>query len=494
MKKFFILICFLVIVINLAYSQQLKLPTEDIIGQLNTTADSLSISKDYSNYYNFSQIERLTYKPFLEKKMDSDDSTKQNGYLYVNGAYPIKTDIRLGLYSPKTPELNIYSRFFTEKIDDYTAKRFESDWIPLSNYTKWNLQPGMYFKTGNYENFYDPELSPENGEEIATDMTTLGLSISAKPNQQSFFSLYCNFLTTNYESKSSPYDRNLFEMMFNTKLFNLASILETDIKIYSYYENIHFASELFFNTPYLDLLAVHIQYSKSFWPSIHFEKAFKINKYTEFSVANRPFLKAESLFELYNKNPFADQRELTYAEQTPWNAFMTFTLLEPLEVQAIFNSQYIQNNQFIGFHHCYHYWNAEDTFINSITADAKMKFHDFKYGAKAKFMISKITTNKDIKHLPWEPHAVLSVSAGYKYRRFDTELTATQQMAKSNSGKEDDSDPKDVLILSNNNSLEVNKNIKLTLNIENILNQKYTEIEGFPKKGLTAELGLRILF
>ena len=333
----------LIITTYLLFSQQLNLPTEDIIGQLSPTADSLSITKDYSNYYNFSQIERLQYKPVLEKKIDYRKTEKQHGYLYFNGAL-MKADARLGLYSQNTPELNIYGRYFMEEIDDYKATKMEIDWLPLNKYTGWNLQPGLLYKSGKHENMivYD----------IETELTSFGVNLSAEPIQSNFFKLYTNYYKYNFQDSQkndfaigSIYELSNFDFQLHFKSNNIPYvrigdndiITETNLKIYNYYENFHASGDVYFDIPFIDLFALQIQYSDDFWPSLQVEQAFQIGDVAEISIGNRPFMMANSLFDIYTKHPFAAIRgefdetkifNFVYAEQTPWNAFITFSLFK----------------------------------------------------------------------------------------------------------------------------------------------------------------------
>ena len=487
------------------YSQHLNLPTEDIIGHLTPVADSLVITKDYSNYYNFSNIERLAYKPVLEKEIDPNAFSAQKGYLYIHGGTPMHLDARLGLYSQKIPELNVYFRFFTENHDDFKASKIENDWLPLTGYTPWKLQPGVYLK----RNMYKYEIIHEEfvlyHEPI---MTSGGFSISIKPNSQSYFKLYGNYLSYKYNSSGLEYDFSQPEILLQSNIYDLPYINETELKIYSFYEKFQMASDVYFNFTYLDLLALHFQYSDDFWPSIRFEQAFEISEIAEFSIANRPYIEAKSLSEYFDRNPFAFYlNKIEFAEQAPWNAYMIFTLLNPIEIQVTLNSRYIQNKHYINYTYNdvvkwfdminaverFTYYKSNDAFINSISTEALKRINNFSFGANAKFMFSELTTHPDKINLPWEPHLVLGVSAGYKYKKFNTELAATQLMQRYNSGVTESSKPEDVLILSNKNSLDVNKHFKLTLDIE-LPTDKYSGIEGLPEKGFSALLGIRLLF
>ena len=484
-----IIVAFLILLLNVTsvMAQQLRLPDEVIVGNVTVTPDSLDVNKDFSEFYKVHNLDRFIYRPVLDKKLDFDKSrSNQNAYVYLSLNSRYHADLRVGLHSIETPEINLYARTSYEKLDDdFSALKMQADWKPMTYYSDFKIRPAFFFKKSNNESNFDINES---------DFQSFELSVAATPNDfQPLNRVRLSIDFSMYEHSNQvtnkDYKKNRISSDLNVNFDNFLFIEESDFNTYYKFGNVHYESNFYLNT-FLNSFALNLQLSKNFTPSILFEKSIYLTEFSEFSILNLPYLSKKSLSDYHDFFAFADINDIKYAEQVPLNLYLAYSLYNPLELQLSLNSSYHKNLycMFYDGINAY-YWISDNALRNSVNLDVKKNYYDFTFGLNSSYLLSNLT-NIDIK-IPWEAHFKNSLSAGYRYKALSLELIGTTYMQRYDSFENKISD---VFILSSSNSIDISRNFKMSLNFYNILNQKFYHVKGLPNNEFNAELSVRVLF
>ena len=200
-------------------------------------------------------------------------------------------------------------------------------------------------------------------------------------------------------------------------------------------------------------------------------------------------------------------RFIEYASQVPLNAFATFSLFSPVEIQAYYNIQHVINYHFL---YPFYYWDlfmgiddlsgygwlAGDAWIHSLSFDIRKRVNHFTFGLNAGYRITQLDENdskflEDKIKIPWEPHLTVSPSIAFRYKIFSTELVGDGLFERYDT-REVKLD--DVFILSLRNNFNLHRNFKMGVNINNIFDMQYQRVSGMPKEGFNAEVVMRVLF
>jgi hypothetical protein len=301
-----------------------------------------------------------------------------------------------------------------------------------------------------------------------------------------------------YENSGLDKSKELFEIAFRTRLSEWLFVSETDIRMDLLYENFHTGVDFHIQNNWLDQLAVHVSYSETLVPSLLFEKSWDMGEMAAFSISNYPYLRRTSLFDYHEEIPFALLTDIEYAGQIPLNAFVRFTVFNPLEIELYLNSSLEKNyyyfDRFMGS------WIVDDAWKHSVNAGIGKQIDKFRVDMGTQFIFSSKLVDADIR-IPWIPHLVNDFSLGYKHKKFATKGELSILMNRydaynnpAETRKQETLKKKFLPILSSYNSWDVSRNFKLTLDIKNFLNQKYTRIPGLPNEEMTLQMGVRLLF
>ncbi|MCL2065241.1 MAG: hypothetical protein FWG98_12860 [Candidatus Cloacimonetes bacterium] len=541
-----LLIFFLVSFAGNLHSQHLRLPDEEIFGVLTVTPDSLEVTKDYTEYYRVSNPNRLNYRAVLERMVDLDTERRPFGYLYTQGYGTFSDDlsylgaIHLGIQDPNTPLINFYGMFSKEEVVgrldeedppfppndkhdvDFGAQKMMFDWRPTFANSRMVINPSLSFQQSDYVSKYFAIHE--------STMMSLGASLAINSIERRFLNqlkISADYLTHTQPFWETPQGykdktQNYLELGFNLNLPRLSILTETDINVYNYYKemdsfsddfgkNFHIEGNFYFPIPFLNIFALNLQYSDWLLPSLLFEKSIYLNEISEISVSNFPYMQLPSMNEYHEYFPFAEFPDRLHAQQVPLNAFLKFSLFNPVEIQFYFNSKLMKNYHYIFIDNTPvslpyqpingHIWMNDDFLVNSINLELHKKVNNFTIRAFLKGQIVDISTEK---RLPWEPNIESSLSLSYQYKRYTVGVSGTalfERYGFERYGFEDDSNPDkiyvwqdNVFLLSNTHDFDIHRNFKLSLNLNNILDENYEKITGLPSAGFNAELIMKVLF
>ena len=480
------------------FAQQLHLPTEDIVGNVTDTPDSLQISVDYTEHYNFDDLERLTYRPFLTQEIDRN-ARKQNGFLFVKWNSNPLYDIDFGIYSNSKPALNLYGTYHQSNIDDHETQKIKLQWKPIKDFTSFRIRPEIFYK----DNIYEKE-SKKDSLIVSSERQMIGWSIATySPN---FFSLRSLRMAGVHPVAQAPIyppevRRDYFEHSnspeFDINMHFADILFTTESKFNWYYRHQrgHLASNIHIPSSFTDILALNLQYSDNLLPSILVEKSFYVNEHVDVAVSNFPYMNAKSLDDYIDTFPFAttEQIDRECVERVPLNLFVSFNLYNPIELRAYLNSVYTMNYHYVDRDDtAQHYWtNAKYALVTSTNLEAEKKINDFSLSLLLKYILH--TQIKDLDNLPYEPYLQITPAATYSYKKLTSKLTGSLLYSRHDSdGKKWDGSS--AFILSNENTIDINRHFKMSINLHNITNQDYHKIKGAPAETFNAEIGVRWLF
>jgi hypothetical protein len=494
-------------------AQQLYLGTEDIIGHVSSVPDSLSITKDISAFHEVDNPEKLAFRPILEQDISHDAHLKKLGYLYVKMGSKNFADIKFGMLNRENPAINFSGGHYFSDNQPFIASRTHFLWDPAMYYFDMGIRPSLFFDISKHEREQMVKVSHDFSADDPmehlvgkSEMYVVGFSLTSKPpNADAIDNIRFSAKLIGHDDsyrKDSHTEINI-GTTFSRFLFTAG----TDLDIFFHYDKFHGQSNIFLSTPVIDILGLHVSGSKHIYPSLYIEKSFYLSDYSEVSVSNLPQMYAPSLYDYYREMPYTrgrifDDQMIWYAQQTPWNAYLTFNLFYPLEMQLYLNSKYTKNRHYVVAWElatedttCSRYlyaWSWNDIWEHSLNASIIKRLPHFTFAGKTKYAHYLLTQDATHDRLPWEPHLKFSLSADYHFRKFTTGFSASQLMYRY-----DNRDVKlpDVFLLSHHSSLDINRHFKLTLDLHNLLDQKfYNHIHGLQKDGFFAELGLRVLF
>jgi len=514
-NKYYTLMLLLFILGNL-FSQQIRLPDEQIFGNFTLVPDSLSITKDYSEFYRIHDPNRLNYRTILERMIVHEEDKNPWIYMYLRGNTQPLTDIHIGMQSHSIPELNIYGRYFFKELDRdfryFTTQKMHIDWRPTVPYTQARLTPAVYFQTSKYTSDF---FSISNSDIVST-----GVSLHAKPANLSILNhLYvsANFVNnsqTSPQDDKKDYNMSL-ELDLNINLNKLWFLSETDLTISNYYtyfdefseyfaDNFHFMGNFYMPITFLNIFALNIQYSEIFIPSILFEKSFYLNEVSELSISNFPYMRVPSLYEYNDTFAFAElltindlgvvvetneRAVIKHGHQVPLNANLKFSLFSPIETQMYINSKYLKNYYFVYNYvlpYYFYHWQADDFIINSVNLEVQKRIDRVTVGLASKYILPSIS---DL--VPWESNFESSLSFTYHYKKYTFEIVGKSFLERYDSNEEL---MKNYFLLSNSHNFDISKSFKITLNLNNLLNHEYEMIRGLPSEKFNAEFVMRLLF
>jgi len=524
-----------VLLFSILSAQQFRLPDEDIIGTFVATPDTLGISKDLSEFQRLNDVDRLMYSPVLGKRVE-ENFARQIGFVYVRGNIsplhdwdtPFQVDVRLGLESPTTPELNIFGRYYMAEYDEnFKHRRMEFSWMPNTSYTDWRIRPGVYFSYGRHESVLiqrdieDDIPVTQNVQDM--DMTSVGFSLLARPSHRNPLNrmrLSMNYTVANSDEFYFPdrweYSINDIEIDYNLSLSFDSFLNKIDVNAHYKYENFHTSGNIFLYNPFFSQFALHAQFSRYLWPSLLVEKSIPVNAQSKISLSNFPFMRTPSKSEFFNDFGNAifghdteneEVRYIEYATQIPLNASISYSIFNPAEMIFGYNIQRAFNYYFVlpffdisdgvllsdpmGYA-----WQSGDAWMHTLNFILRSRVNNFTFGLDAMFMLSELDVKDNILlddfiKIPWEPHLKLSPSIAFRYRIFSTELVGDGLFERYDTN-EDKLD--DVFILSLRNNFNLHRNFKMGVNINNIFDMQYQRVSGMPKEGFNAEVVMRVLF
>ncbi|MCL2065064.1 MAG: hypothetical protein FWG98_11955 [Candidatus Cloacimonetes bacterium] len=530
------IIIVLTLITTILVGQQIQLPTEDVFGTFATKPDSLNITSDFSEYYNLFNRDALAYQTMLENDIVKDTSKDPIFYAHLRANTYFLNDFHLGVRSRTNPIINFYAKYYHEKIDYYETYKSYAEWRPVFKTSSFSISPAVYFQLGFHDRlFFD-------SKELDSSMITTGLSLSYENYTENILNnIYfkTNFLvldSINQDEYNWSVGNSLTspELEFSINLDKFLFINETDIKIYNYYSNskdktkpfseqFHYSSNFYLPVNSVNLFALNLQYSSSlFIPSILIEKSFYLNELSEFTLSNMPYMSVPSLFDYHNLYPFAQPfvqqyindtksgSQIEFAQQIPWNAFMKFNLFHPIELQIYLNSKFVKNLYVVNFDHLSfnnlenEFWKNYDVLYNSFYLDVLKRINAFTFGFDANYFVTNLSNPieslvydngnyivKKTNKLPWHPHFEFSPKVGFRYKKYNVDLKLEaltlryDDLGDSMGG---------VYLLNNTHNLDISRNVKLSINLNNIFNEKYEKIYGMPEPEFNAEAIIKINF
>jgi len=490
--------------VRFIYAQQLLLPDETIIGFVEMTPDSLDLKVDISEYNRMSNQDKLTYKPQLNKKLPLLNYKRYNIFAQATGNTSSFIDFKLGLESHSIPELNIFTGYhffdYIDKNEDFKSYNWYVNWEPMVNYSSLRIKPAFYIKESKYkineETLPDVEASIEYGMvSTRASFTSAPIALNPLSNLNLSGEHHSLSILPDIEKKET---KDFIEFDAFISFTDIGFISEIEGSTHRKFENFQAESNVFFKVPFLDLLGANIQISKKLYPSLYVTKNIFLTNYVELSIANQPFIDTKSIRDYYEYYPFGSLEKIKHAPQTPLNLLVSFSLFSPFETRISYNVQYTENYIYYGIKGLVEDpeidWCQDQVKKNIWMLELQKKINDLRIKFKSEYIVSDFTKKNDyLKHIPWEPHFVNSLSAEYFYKKFTFYLSnelLLQRYSLDGKDKTLHDAFKTVCAVKYN----INKNVGLFGSINNVFSDEYRIIADLPKEKFSAEAGVRMQF
>lgn len=478
MKHFFLILLLLSFLEIFPDENPLDLGEYEIVGSIENLQDTIKIYKEFKEFWKTDPT-RFEYDPQLAKVKVKHFRTigdENRLALWLQGGNNYCANLN-AVYSSST---NKILNFRTD-LQNY---RYEPDW----NATNFNLGWFPYFQIKNAESdfVFNSVLNYSNQQSDLGDTENFGLDFYADLNSFVSLNQLSAFTIKTGLQNFRQNDETQTDLDLSTKLQIESHNLIGRIGL-NYLKHSLSGSCAVLKEDYLFLRNIGFWFAFDklhLYPSLKFEAEFNPISALYFKINNDPEISDRSRKELFRQNSYQQIEMDKLQTKKPLNGFFIIEFNKYIPLTLFYNVSYEDDLKSYSLvsDEFYEQENV-DLFSQKMGLKAYLEYKSLKVKRTFIYHIRE----KFVPYLPeWESFASLELSG----KKWFVEISCDEFKNRKDENKEK---MEHVFLLNFNGSIEIRKNMRITADIENLLDENYRKYSGLPLKSLRVSLGLKVV-
>ncbi len=475
----FVAMIFLLPISLFSQNEKISVPSILITGKANSIEDSLKSKLFLNDYWSLKDDTKFEYSYKINpefKNYIKVDAKKNIGYIKVSGGnnFSLKFDSVFQLV--QNPFLIFATEFFNQEIESGWRKSSLSlHWLPKTQ--------GKIIDSGVFYKQIETELSDDSQTTIS-GFDFGFINEIQETDLLKDMALNIKLSGTNYKQQNDDNSNEKKEIDFvGSSVFSVKKI-DLNVEIAPSFLKNNFSlqsSGYFSNFFFIDKLGLWLVYDKEdLYPSLIFSKKSSINYNTDFIIENSPFIETKSRRNELAENEYLSIKDNFVQEKNLLNFFTGFKYYNFISFDLLFNSAYICD------YHLYmensdslYYFIKDDLWVNRILLKAYLEVNNFHFNN------SFIYQDSGDNNIPYLSKFENIFTTSYSTNKWETSLDFCFLSGRRN---HHDIAMDDDLLLNLRGTWKFSKNLILSLEAENLLNQNYLKYENIPEEKLQVEM------